>query len=1012
MIIKNKKTLLIVLVALLFVCSISVLCATAFASNVTISEVNFKDGYCVGETLEIPSATISDGNTSVEANIVVTYPSGLTYSRNKISLSESGVYTVRYLAKINGSVKYFDKTFSVKNYTYYVTSKVSSAEYNSEYGGIELNLANGSYFVYNRVIDLSDNTRDDTLFEFFVIASKTGEPDFGKFYFILTDCEDPDNFITLRMHSDAVEIVSNRTKYEMVNYTSYAGATIGKSNSYVGLQDFVDHTTLHKGDRYGRAVRFSFTNSAYNDLSPEEDRGVFCIDYDTLAFYAYSTTDPAYSLSRTEGIVCDFDDLTYFDNPWSGFKTGKCKLSIYAANYYNDNANIVLTKIDDHDLSEEYITDNVPPVIKINYSGYENDIPKGIIGKTYPIFDYDAFDDYGVKDSKVEVYFNYYAENRVSVNVKNGSFVPSKTGTYHIVYSAVDKNGNVAESVVPVAVGTESKPISIDAGVFGVAYAGKKFTFPKVSTDSDAEYGIVDVSIVAKCKDITEDVSLTRQFIPMYIGEWTIEYTATNFSGQKTVVEKKLNVQNNDKPVFVETDFNNLEFPKYFMHGLEYTIPSLNAYEFDEKSYYARQAKTLYSSDGVNYKELTGEFTADAFNNGDTVYFKYRYEGVESDVIKIPIIKAKVNGAVTPTNLFSVKSGNVSSSATEDYVVFSSDSDFSVQFVNEVIVEDLQFDVKLIDSDFKKFNVTLSDACDPSLSVKFSFVIQKTDGNVKLFYQDNEISGATNNTITLKINSKNIKISAAETYTYPILTDLNGNKFDGFSSPFVYLDFGLDGISSLQKIGVSKIANQPLNNMGSEDVMEPVLYLYKEAGVYQQLNSMLIIGKATSADVYDGVVQTFVSVTKNGKYLTSVDGVVLDNVFADREYQIKLSDFGEYQVEYATEDSSNNSKNLTKTVKVLDNVAPVITVSGNIPTAVKLSDKFVVPKATCEDNISIGLTVRVLTISPYNVYTLINVENGKDTAISFDVKGTWKLRYFVYDEVGNVGIKDYAIDVK
>ena len=110
----KKKNWLIGILAVLFLIAVSGLFVgqKAFAKETEFPEsVEIKTSYILGETIEIPQATISDGEKDYTATHVAISPDGKAFSANKVLLNEEGEWTLRYTAKS------FPQAIKVKSFT-------------------------------------------------------------------------------------------------------------------------------------------------------------------------------------------------------------------------------------------------------------------------------------------------------------------------------------------------------------------------------------------------------------------------------------------------------------------------------------------------------------------------------------------------------------------------------------------------------------------------------------------------------------------------------------------------------------------------------------------------------------------------------------------------------------------------------------------------------------------------------------------------------------------------------
>ena len=116
--IKKKKIALIFLSLFACVCIAFGLMQKDVAQADGLSQVKYAKTYDLGETLDVQAATIVCDGQEYAAKAVVQYPSGVKYDKDKIVLSEAGVYTVEYTASANGKRLSERVSFTVKNVAY------------------------------------------------------------------------------------------------------------------------------------------------------------------------------------------------------------------------------------------------------------------------------------------------------------------------------------------------------------------------------------------------------------------------------------------------------------------------------------------------------------------------------------------------------------------------------------------------------------------------------------------------------------------------------------------------------------------------------------------------------------------------------------------------------------------------------------------------------------------------------------------------------------------------------
>ena len=148
----------------------------------------------------------------------------------------------------------------------------------------------------------------------------------------------------------------------------------------------------------------------------------------------------------------------------------------------------------------------------------------------------------------------------------------------------------------------------------------------------------------------------------------------------------------------------------------------------------------------------------------------------------------------------------------------------------------------------------------------------------------------------------------------------------------------------------------------------PVIHLLGESVITIKVYSSYADAGATAADAEDG-------------NLTSA--IVTVN-------PVNTAALGSYTVTYNVSDSSGNAAvQVTRTVKVVDTTAPVITLLGTNPVTVQVGSTYTDAGATATDNYSGNLTSAIVTVNPVNTAAL----------------GTYTVTYNVSDSSGNHAVQ-------
>ena len=77
------------------------------------SESTVKTEYYYGETLSLPTRTVTVGGKTVEANAVVVFPDGTARLVKELTLDVVGQYTISYTATVDGQTYLDEDSFCV-----------------------------------------------------------------------------------------------------------------------------------------------------------------------------------------------------------------------------------------------------------------------------------------------------------------------------------------------------------------------------------------------------------------------------------------------------------------------------------------------------------------------------------------------------------------------------------------------------------------------------------------------------------------------------------------------------------------------------------------------------------------------------------------------------------------------------------------------------------------------------------------------------------------------------------
>ena len=815
--------------------------------------------YAKGTYFEVPELTVrSDAGVQI-ADYRLFYPNNRESANPKNYLDVEGNYVLKYYYELNGERREISKEFDV--YTSVVSFFGSDqAEFTvdtylnpdintggTEYKGLGVSSKKvGTVVTYLREIDLSDNTKNDTLIEFIANPQTVNIAEITSFTVTLTDVNDPDNFVKI-----SVKNVSYVHDY----YLLWAKANFNYSH-------LLDNPTygigLNRGNTYsldgGRSPGFGANGSNKTANSYGAANGNYsmssvtlCLDYAERAIYC----TPRYG---TNSFVADLDLTSDVGagNEWQGFSTDKAILSI-ETNLAAGSANYIILNVDGYDMSDYKIADTEGPTVAVDYG---NIVPFGVVGKNYPLFDCKVKDN--VDDITDAPTVEVFDGNGRKVIVKDNGFVPQTAGEYKIVYTVFDTAGNRGAKVVGVSVKEE--------------YGDSALKFADVSAETiDIKIGerlsVNAEEITGGSGDITHsyailyDGQVVAQDFDGYVfnryGDFALRYVVKDYLGTTATKYYAVNVQPNNEPTF-EMPF----LTDYYIFGKTYYLPKTAAYDFSHDT----DGETVEVKVKVNGLNLDSDFKWVPVQAGavDIVYYavsKYDVSRVSEKTKTVTVVKP--SGTTFITDYF-VKN-NVETWLTANGAVFGTqNADNGFRLIHPVATANLSFDFdvftdgqKEVDANFSGFNVVLTDSLDPDIRLKLTFKkATETVNDAEIPILTSKISnlylngvycsnvtgsfyGTTNNSFSLSYDEKGYRFiddnDGAVLVT--VKTDLSGKPFNGFPSGQVYVGFDFEGVTGDSRIELSRLSNQPFNDGQQMDKTNPFIILSDEIATSMQVSS-------------------------------------------------------------------------------------------------------------------------------------------------------------------------------
>ena len=985
---------------------------------------DLEETYAFGDTFTIPACTFVKEDVIADGVPSLQYPDGSQTGELENTLNQSGDYVLRYIATINNKVYTKEYSFTVHGRLASYENAKTSMEYglNTHLGasseGLTVRIANGDALAFDHVFDMTKATTSTKLLEGFVVPNTQGTVDFSRMVFTFTDVEDPS--VQLVYHGN---FHNDSNAYGLTYFTAAGNGQVQCGLEYVGK--------LHVGGTLGCMVPHSFmamdTGLYYGALAPTPtapDAKKFCISYDYK-------TNQAWAGGK---IISDLDDSNYYSSLWFGFPSGKAKLTISALNYNDATANICLTSILGVDLSAENYIDEDAPIITVD-NEYE-EMPKAVVGGTYPVPTAIAYDRVnGESKVNVSVWHNYGQDGQKMVDIQGGKFKVDEVGAYAIVYEATDYSGNVARTVLWTRAYTLPHPdipklsVSID-GVKEEYTVGVLYTLPTVEASGGS--GNIALSYkLTKGKQTCEIID--GSFRLEEAGDWKLTCTAVDYVGNVAAKQTVLKAVVSDKPIVNDQP----QLPIAYISGGTYELPTLYAYDYRNGAKEEKRCDVTVSLAGKTTSYQGGQsFTPIVEKHKELVIITYICEGdvVFEKEIPVHIVfgKEKIPGSteryrdivqveqyfhtmddVTFENNYElsgfsglkVKANSASESAKTTFINPQAAGNFSLSLLTMPQ-----------QSKFAGINVILTDSEDSEISIKASLC--KDEGQTLMFVGDTMLSLAVDfdgtSATPFSIGFKEGAFVVNTSTFVAVQKTEKGEIFNGFPSGKIFFTIELCEVEQDGAIFIQKICEINANN--KQDNTGPYLTTAKAVVTSAVKDSVYTVQAIRANDVLSPNVQAYVTVvTPSGERAVSVDGVALEGVDATKDYQISLSEYGDYLISVVAKEASgwkySNEAYFEYTLTVIDGEKPSLEFKGDFAKELKVGDALIIPEYIVSDNHTKTENISVITMIINPKGMPIYLYDGAN-AIKCAYAGEYEIYFYVYDEMGNVTIFETSVTVK
>lgn len=863
---------------------------------------------------------------------------------------------------------------------------------------------------FKNTLDISSLTKYDDLITLAPIPTVRGVQDYTEVEVMLQDADDKSNYM----------------KITLKNHNLYWAST----------QIFVDTPTASTSTA-NRIGSFKGHTSDIRDVNELETRH-------RAMKLRYDPTTKKVSVVRQAGFI---EDMKALDNEssvgygkaWKGFKNNRVKLSVTMRGFVAQKAQLMILNVCGQGMNSESLKDESAPVF--SFGEEAKSIPNAQVGKSYPLYEAHSLD---VVSGKIDPVCTVVSPTGENVEIKDGAFIPTKSGYYTLTYAATDLAGNKANKTFKIFATSALNPITITAEQASEEfYVGNHI--PVYEATAQGGSGILDVKTeVVRIGGAERIVVEEGEFTPVLGGTYCVIYTATDYLGNTATKTISYEVKQSQK---IEAwTVESLTELKRLFDGIPVCFPQPVAYDYVAyvgNKLNAQCEIAVYNKQGAREVLKGGIFTPDKEEYGDSVKVEY--------VIYPNNDKTKANAYVYEYDvpLYAKEADGMATGQLEDYFEYdkqaftttynpNNDSEYikfyteqeastqSITFVNPVIADgfSLAFAFPAGEQNWSSFTISLRDSVDDRIG--FDLKLTYKDAKSMFLHSSGtrySITGAGNTfdeTTGEEIPSKTplsltYQGGKVRDYTNAVIftpkVNFDGKKFVGFTSNKVYATFTFEDVTGASSLMLAQICTQTLyaeydhkGNMEMfEDIIEPTISLLTDVKNAYFINQTVELPVAVGYDVLTPYVPVYVTVKDpSGKKIFNKELVTEGLTF-------ELDDRGKYTITYEASDTENPAKKVY-TIRTKDDTPPTVAISASQLKG-KVGEKVSLPTALVLDDVDQSPRLYIMIVTPKAKIIMLGERTGDGLTDSytFTESGKYYVRYYALDASYNVTITDIPV---